>query len=125
MGFFSAIFGSQEERNFRTCLKIYDKAKKARPGKDERDYLKIVLITKPPFDYQYDVILERILDDCDNSIEKLAELIYAFGNPKSPLGKDSWEARERNIKWNQNKFKERNQKFFSDFWGNQDNMSLP
>jgi hypothetical protein len=45
MGLFSTIFGTQEERNLRTCLRIYSKAKKARPGKAERDYLKLVLIS--------------------------------------------------------------------------------
>ena len=117
MGLYSAIFGTQEERNLRTCLRIYNKAKRARPGKDERDYLKIVLLTKPPFDYQWDNILERILDDSNNDITELAKMIYKLGNPKSPLGNGRWEARQRNIKLSSHKFQERNKHFFRDFWG--------
>ena len=117
MGLFSAIFGTQEERNLRTCLRIYNKAKRARPGKDDRDYLKLVLITKPPFDYQWDNILDRILDDSNNNIMELAKMIYTFGNPKSPLGKSRWEARQRNIKLSHHKFQERNRQFFRYFWG--------
>lgn len=116
MGLFSAIFGTQEERNLRICLKIYNKAKKARPGKDERDYLKLVLITKPPFDYQYDNVLERMLDESNNDIRELAKWIHTLGNPKSRLSSSHWEARQRNIKLNLHEFEDRNQQFFRDFW---------
>ena len=98
-------------------MRIYNKAKRARPGKDERDYLKIVLMTKPPFDYQHNNVLERILDESHDDIRELARLIYTLGYPRSPLSSESWEARQRNIKLSLHKFQERNKQFFRDFWG--------
>ncbi len=118
MGLFSAIFGTQQERILRTCLKIYYKAKRARPGKNERDYLKLVLITKPPFDYQCDNVIERILNESNEDIRELARLIYALGHPRSPLSSHSWEARQRNIELSLHSFQEKNKQFFRDFWDN-------
>ena len=94
------------------------KAKRARPGKNERDYLKLVLITKPPFDYQYDNVIERILDESKEDIRELARLIYAFGHPRSPVSSHSWEARQRNIELSLHSFQEKNKQFFRDFWDN-------
>ena len=110
MGLFSAVFGTREERILRTCTSIYSKAKRMRPGKSEREYLKIVLITKPPFDYQFDQILDAILDSCTN-IEDLSREISERGQPGSYL----WEARERNLKLRN--LESRNREFFCAFWG--------
>lgn len=110
MGLFSAIFGTREERVLKTCTKFYKKAKRMRPDKNERDYLKIVLITKPPFDYQYDQILDSILDSCSD-IEDLAREISEQGQ----LGSYLWESRERNVKLGT--LEARNQAFFTEFWG--------
>ena len=110
MGLFSAIFGTREERILKSCTKIYNQAKKMRPGKNERDYLKIVLITKPPFDYQYDKILDSILDSC-NVIEDLAREISEQGQPGSYF----WESRARNVKLGT--LEARNKAFFAEFWG--------
>lgn len=73
MGFLSKIFGFGKEGAYKTCLKIYEKAKNQRPGKSERDYLKVVLLTKPPFDYQHDQVIEGLLDD-NQTIEDLSKL---------------------------------------------------
>lgn len=110
MGLFSSIFGTRQERVLKTCTKLYNKAKTIRPGKNERDYLKIVLITKPPFDYQYDQILDNILDPCSN-IEDLARVISEQGQ----LGGYLWESRERNVKLGT--LEDRNKAFFTEFWG--------
>lgn len=110
MGLFSAIFGTREDRILKTCTSIYNKAKRMRPGKSERDYLKIVLITKPPFDYQYDQLLDYILDSCSN-IEELAQIISEEGK----IGSNLWENRERNIKLGT--LEKRNRQFALEFWG--------
>lgn len=110
MGLFSTIFGTREERVLKTCRKIYDKAKRMRPGRSERDYLKIVLLTKPPFDYQVDRILDDILDSCEN-IEDLSTVIADQGK----IGSYLWESRERNVKLST--LEARNKAFFSEFWG--------
>ena len=111
MGLFSAIFRTREKSVLKTCTKLYNKAKKMRPDKNERDYLKIVLITKPPFDYQYDQILDKILDSCSN-IEDLAREISKHGQ----LGSYLWESRKRNVKLGT--LEARNRAFFTEFWGN-------
>jgi len=106
---FSTIFGTREERILKTCTKIYDKAKRIRPSRSERDYLKIVLITKPPFDYQVDQILDDILDSCEN-IEDLSTVIAEQGK----IGSYLWEYRERNVKLGT--LEARNKAFFTEFW---------
>ena len=37
------------ERIRKTCVKIYNRAKKMRSNKPEKDYLKLVLLTKSPY----------------------------------------------------------------------------
>lgn len=110
MGILSSIFGTSDEKVTKMCIKLYNKAKQMRPGKNERDYLKIVLLTKPPFDYQEDEIINITLNSCNN-IEDLARMICEFGKN----GSDLWEYREENIK--SGHLKSRNQAFFSEFWG--------
>ena len=63
------------ERIYKTCLSIYNKAKKKRPNKPEWDYLKLVLLTKPPYDYQLDNIIDIILNEHAQNIHELAEFI--------------------------------------------------
>ena len=110
MGLFSTIFGTREERVLKACTEIYNKAKKMRLGRSERDYLKIVLITKPPFDYQVDQILDDILDSCEN-IKDLSMVIAE----QRKIGSYLWESRERNIKLGT--LETRNRTYFSEFWG--------
>jgi len=109
MGLFLTLFGTREERVLKTCTRIYNKTKKMRPGRNERDYLKFVLITKPPFDYQYDQVLDYILDSCSN-IRELSKMISEQGKGGSHL----WKSRERNVRLGA--LKNRNKKFFSEFW---------
>ena len=108
MGIISTIFGTREQRVFKTCKKIYDDAKRKRPDRNERDYLKIILITKPPFDYQSDKMLDGILDSC-RSVKDLSCEISNLGKLNS-----LWNSRERNIKMGF--LENRNRKFFSEFW---------
>lgn len=109
MGLFSAIFGTREERVLKKCVELYEKAQEGSPGKSERDYLKIVLITKPPFDYVHDGVLDKILDSC-GTIQDLARQIARLGQVGSRL----WEHRSRNIKLGH--LESRNREFFSYFW---------
>ncbi len=83
------------ERIRKTCIKIYNKAKKKRPNKAEIDYLKLVLLTKPPYDYQLDEIIDIALKNFTN-IESLADFI-ADEVCEGGVG-FLWEARTRNLK---------------------------
>jgi len=94
----------------KTCLSIYKKAKKKRPNKTERDYLKIVLLTKPPFDYQLDKIIESILDECE-TIDELSSYIEM-----TQKDKNLWSNRERNLDILEEKGKNRNEQFLTGFW---------
>ena len=106
MNSFKAIFESPSE----ACLSIYKKAKRKRPNKAEQDYLKIVLLTKPPFDYQLDPVINIILKE-NETINDLAGLIEDMHKDK-----ELWSNRERNLKIYKDKLKQRNQKFFEEFW---------
>lgn len=110
MGFREWWAERRERRIFKTCKSIYEKARAERPGKPERDYLKIVLITKPPFDYQHDKIIDITLDSCTD-VEGLAQRI-------AELSSDSnlWESRERNVKRYKEELDSRNREFFTRFW---------
>lgn len=102
---------------YKTCVSIYTKAKKKRPNKPERDYLKLVLLTKPPYDFQLDNIIDLILNEYAHNIHELAEFISMMQTTRTkgelPFG---WEERERNIKLYKQKLEERNRKFFEEFW---------
>jgi hypothetical protein len=111
MGIISEIFGAfYKKSTYNACISIYNKAKSKRPDKLERDYLKIVLLTKPPFDYQYDQVIEGILD-MYSDIHALANHIASFA--KKP---HLWESRKRNMKDRMEYFNNRNNEFFSYFW---------
>lgn len=109
MGFLASLFGVSPEKVKKTCLSVYAIAKRKRPGKPDRDCLKIVLLTKPPFDYQLDVVIEKTLDEFSD-IDTLSEFISKSGRNQS-----LWESRRRNLK--DGKIKERNKTFFVEFWG--------
>ena len=101
-----SLFQSPEE----TCFNLYKKAKKRKPNKPEKDYLKLILLTKPPFDYQSDQIIENTLDEF-KSIDNLAGFITNIPN-------DSylWKSRSRNLKRCKEKITHRNNLFFKEFW---------
>jgi len=112
MGWLSKIFGADANGIHDTCIKIYHKFKIKRPNRNERDYLKMVLLTKPPFDYLMDYIIDRFLDEAP-TIEQLAIFISENCKANSPVGNNLWDQRERNLKnKDQFKVKERNQQFF-------------
>ncbi|HBG62044.1 MAG: hypothetical protein A2Y03_06595 [Omnitrophica WOR_2 bacterium GWF2_38_59] len=106
MNIFKAVFRTQKQ----DCIHLYDEAKKKKPGKAEKEYLKLILLTKPPFDYQIDIVLERILKDF-KSIDKLADFI-----DKIPVDDDMWKSRARNIKIYKKQIEHRNMLFFKEFW---------
>ena len=109
MSFKDYFLKKRERRINKTCLQIYNKAKSKRPNKNERDLLKIVLLTKPPFDYQHDKVIEGLLDMCNN-ITELSKIISIHSKLNDPL----WQNRERNLKYSN--LKERNLNFFREFW---------
>jgi len=111
MGLFSLIFGSKEERTKKMCMNLYQKAKKQRPGKSERDYLKIVLITKPPFDYQLDAVINEVLDSC-STIDELSDYIVEYSAGRL------CDFRERNICDHDmsKRIDSKNKQFFREFW---------
>jgi hypothetical protein len=116
MGILSKLFGADPDSVYKTCIKIYGKAKRKRPGKSERDYLKLVLLTKPPYDYQVDEVINLLLDEY-NTIEDLVDYIANRGDSYDRESrKHVWESRERNLKFVP-KVKKRNEKFFREFWG--------
>lgn len=90
-------------------MSLYNKAKKQRPDKPTADYLKLILITKPPFDYCSEKIIESILFECQN-IDDLSD--YIASNYKESY---LWKIRENNRKFNP-MVKERNEQFFREFW---------
>ncbi|MBC8431876.1 hypothetical protein [Desulfobacula sp.] len=116
MGILSKLFRTDPDSVYKACIKIYEKAKRERPGKNERDYLKLVLLTKPPYDYQHDKVINLLLDKF-STIEALADYIADMSDS---YNRDSqkyvWESRERNLKFVP-KVKKRNEAFFREFWG--------
>ena len=116
MGILSKLFGTDPDSVYKTFIKIYEKAKRKRPGKTERDYLKMVLLTKPPYDYQHDTVIDVLLEKF-LTIEELAEYISEDVDPENQEGqKNLWEWRKRNIKFSPI-VKKRNEDFFREFWG--------
>ena len=109
MGLKEFLSKRREKSIKKTCLQIYKKAKRRRPNKSERDLLKIVLLTKPPFDYQYDEVIDYLLDMCNN-ISDLSKIISDNCKPTDSL----WQNRARNLKYSN--LKERNKVFFREFW---------
>ena len=109
MGLKEFLSKRREEKIKKICLQIYNKAKKKKPHKSERDLLKIVLLTKPPFDYQNDEVIDYLLEKCD-SINMLSRMISNFSKPEDSF----WQNRKRNLK--HSNLKERNKVFFREFW---------
>ncbi|MCD4704525.1 hypothetical protein K8R66_00430 [bacterium] len=117
--FLSKIFKNKSDRIMETCISIYQKAKKKKPNRSERDYLKIVLLTKPPFDYLPDKIINFTLDTFDN-INDLATYIITIHRDKT-----FWFFREKSLKYDEKNIKLRNLQFFNEFWGDEDSGSSP
>ena len=93
-----------------TCVALYNEAKNKKPGKEEIEYLKLILLTKPPFDYQLDVVIDETLKNF-KSIEDLSDFVT-----KIPKDDYLWESRTRNLKIYKKKLEERNRLFFQEFW---------
>ena len=66
VGLLSRLLGTDPASIHSACIKIYEDARRKRPGKPDRDYLKLVLFTKPPYDYQLDSVIDGVLNECSN-----------------------------------------------------------
>ncbi len=104
--FIKLFFQSPKEK----CLNLYNEAKERKPGKSKKDYLKLILLTKPPFDYQLDNVIEEALNKL-TTIDNLADFITDI--PKNDY---LWKSRKRNLKEYKNKLTSRNNLFFEEFW---------
>ena len=93
------------------CISLYKEAKRKKPGKAEKEYLKLIILTKPPFDYQLDGIIEKTLSEFQ-SIEELTDFIIDI-----PRDDYLWKSRVRNLKICKEKLVNRNKTFFKLFWG--------
>jgi hypothetical protein len=78
---------------FSESMKNYNDAKRKAPNKPERDYLKMVLINTPPFDWQLERVIEGILDEYLKDINDLSDFLAISYKPDNPL----WKYRELNI----------------------------
>lgn len=117
MTFLSKIFKNKSDKTIKTCVSIYKKAKERKPNRSERDYLKIVLLTKPPFDYQHNKVIDFILDEQVRNIGELSDFIVEHRKEK-----ELWQNREKNLKFLAN-IKDRNTEFFRKFWGNEEHIT--
>ena len=106
----SRIIKTLFQSNKNSCTSLYKQAKQKRPGKADKEYLKFVLLSKSPFDYQEDRVIENILN-VFNTIEDLESFI-------SDIQKDVtfWAMRRKNLKRKSNELTIRNNEFFKVFW---------
>jgi hypothetical protein len=116
MGFFCRLFGTDPKGVYKTCVPVYNRARGRRPNRPERDYLKLVLLTKPACDYQTDAVIDQML----GGFQSTEDLTSFIANRSDPYNREArkylWEARERNLKLFP-QVRTRNQAFFKEFWG--------
>jgi len=93
-----------------TCIFLYNEAKRKNPGKTEKEYLKLILLTKPSFDYQLDVVIEILLEEYP-AIVDLADFVDELS-----VDDYMWESRKRNIMEFKEKLNCRNKLYFTQFW---------
>jgi hypothetical protein len=103
--FFKTLFQS----NKKSCIAIFEEARKRSPGKANGDYLKFVLLSKAPFDYQEDRIIDSIIS-VFSTIDDLESFV-------SDVQKDEtfWAMRNKNLKRRSNELTVRNNEFFQTF----------
>jgi len=89
---------------------LFHKAQTSRPGKPTASYLRLILLTKPPFDFQLDPVIDEILQEC-KTIDSLSAFVEDFGKEPS-----LWENRERNLSRSKDILTSRNNTFFDSFW---------
>jgi hypothetical protein len=90
MGLLGDILGASDKSIFKACISIYQKQKKLLPNKPDRDYLKFVPLTKPPFDWQVKPVTDMILTAW-SKIGGLAQ--YFVDNARDQY---LWNTRDRN-----------------------------
>ena len=91
-------------------LEIYQTKKKECPNKSEIEYLRYILLTKPPFDYQSDELIGGILKRY-KTIEELSDFIEDI------IKVDSfWKDRAKNIKIRKKELEDRNGSFLWSFY---------
>jgi hypothetical protein len=103
--FFKTLF----QGNKKSCTSIFKEARERKSGKSDYDYLKYVLLSKPPFDYQEDHVIENILN-VFNTIDDLESFV-------SDVQRDEtfWAMRSKNLKRKSNELTIRNNEFFQTF----------
>jgi len=103
--FTKTLFQSKKK----SCAVIFEDAKKRRPGKADSDYLKFVLLSKPPFDYQEDRVIENILKEF-RSINDLEDFICNVQKDET-----LWALRNKNLKRKSKELTMRNNEFLNSF----------
>lgn len=103
--FTKTLFQSKKK----SCAAIFKDVKKRRPGKADSDYLKFVLLSKPPLDYQEDHVIENILKEF-RSINDLENFICDVQKDET-----LWALRNKNLKRKSKELTMRNNEFFKLF----------
>ena len=100
------------------CKSIYKKAKNTRPGKPEQEYMKLVLLKNPNYKYLLDDTIDKMFKELPN-IDELADFIAWKQSEKLPRSERAIELKDRKVhkKSIGPRLKERNRKFFREFWG--------
>ena len=92
-------FRNRSRKVCRDCAELYREAKEICPDREEHDYLKFALLSLPPYDYQYDRVIEAILNTHD-TIEKLEEFLADSGESHgNGRHRRAWEDRETNLSY--------------------------
>ena len=93
----------------KSCASIFEEARERKSGKSDYDYLKYVLLSKPPFDYQEDRVIENILN-----VFKTIDDLEIF---VSEVQKDEtfWTMRNKNLKRKWDELTIRNNEYFQTF----------
>lgn len=104
--FFQTLF----HFNNKSCTAIFEEARKRCPGKAYVDYLKFVLLSKAPFDYQEDRIIENILN-VFSTIEDLESFVSDVRKHET-----FWAMRSNNLKRKSEELMKRNNEFLNAFY---------
>ncbi len=91
-------------------LDIYNTKKKECPNKSEIEHLRYALISRLPFDYQDDCVIQKIIEE-HSSIESLSNFIE-----EATTNDSLWKNRTINIKTRKKELYHRNMMFLRKFY---------
>ena len=77
MSILAKVLKKDRGKVYKACIKIYEETKRAHPGKPEIEYLRTVLMTKPPWDLHSKREIDAILE-CNETIQDLARFIQTY-----------------------------------------------